>query len=124
MGRSSEAHLAGCLFLFRCFYSFSNSPRFLCEQVSHHPPVSAYHAHGGENLPGAAGKTGSPWEVQVRWWRWWYSPCQEQVPSKLPVYTSKKGEFELKTKFWGKSIELLMIGCESLKLHSFQEEFR
>ena len=32
--------------------------RYLCEQVSHHPPVSAYHAHGG-------GPSGKPWEVQV-----------------------------------------------------------
>jgi len=65
--------------------------RYLCEQVSHHPPVSAYHTAGGIGKP-------HPWEAQ--------------------------GEFEIKTKFWGKSIELIMDGCESLKLNSRGEEYR
>lgn len=55
--------------------------------MSHHPPVSAYHARGPS------------WEVQ--------------------------GEFEVKTKFWGKSIELLMMGCEALRLPGYEnEEYR
>ena len=35
-----------------------------------------------------------------------------------------QGEFEIKTKFWGKSIELLLMGCESLKMHAYDEEYR
>ena len=35
-----------------------------------------------------------------------------------------QGEFEVKTKFWGKSIELLMLGCEALRVPSFDEEYR
>jgi hypothetical protein len=35
-----------------------------------------------------------------------------------------QGEFEVKTKFWGKSIELLMDGCEALRLQEFDEEYR
>ena len=35
-----------------------------------------------------------------------------------------QGEFEIKTKFWGKSIELILLGCESLKLHGHDEEYR
>ncbi|KAG1653573.1 hypothetical protein FOA52_002459 [Chlamydomonas sp. UWO 241] len=69
------------------------SIKYMCEQVSHHPPVSAYHTIGGEG-----GDSPSPWEVQ--------------------------GEFEVKTKFWGKSIELIMEGCEALKLHKHNEEYR
>mmetsp|Transcript_36555 Transcript_36555/g.81376 ORF Transcript_36555/g.81376 Transcript_36555/m.81376 type:complete len:1235 (-) Transcript_36555:10-3714(-) len=62
------------------------SVRFLCEQVSHHPPVSAYVAEG---LKGG-------WEVV--------------------------GEYEVKTKFWGKSIEMLFGGCEGMRFKAYPDE--
>ena len=105
--------------------------RYLCEQVSHHPPVSAYHAHGG-------GPSGKPWEVQVGegvlLWRSLRvlirgeggSTSRWRQRNYFHTYTLcfVQGEFEIKTKFWGKSIELILLGCESLKLHGHDEEYR
>jgi hypothetical protein len=51
----------------------------MIEQVSHHPPISAYVAQGRGDL----------------------------------AYTAT-GELETKTKFWGKGIELLLLGHERL----------
>eukprot|EP00798_Chlamydomonas_sp_ICE-L_P026191 gene26191-11920_t len=56
--------------------------------VSHHPPVSVYHAEG---CSGA-------WKAF--------------------------GEYETKTKFWGKSIEAILHGCEGLNLTEHNEEYR
>ena len=53
--------------------------RLMIEQVSHHPPISAYVAQGQGDL----------------------------------AYTAT-GELETKTKFWGKSIELILVGHERL----------
>lgn len=62
--------------------------RYVCEQVSHHPPVLAYTA---DSFKGG-------WELQ--------------------------GELETKSKFWGKSAEVLLWGCEALKLKQWGEEYR
>lgn len=66
---------------------FSPRRRLLCEQVSHHPPVSAFH---GEGLDG--------------------------------TYTLS-GEIELRTKFWGKSIELTFHGHTRLTLNAHGETY-
>jgi len=62
--------------------------RYVCEQVSHHPPVLAY----------VADSTEFGWEMQ--------------------------GELETKSKFWGKSAEVVLWGCEGVRFKGHGEEYR
>jgi hypothetical protein len=64
--------------------------RFLTEQVSHHPPVSAIYADGLSELGGG--------------------------------YVLH-GEVELRTKFWGRSIQLLLAGHCQLTLPGSGDRF-
>lgn len=64
--------------------------RFLTEQVSHHPPVSAIYADGLSELGGG--------------------------------YVLH-GEVELRTKFWGRSIQLLLAGHCQLSLPGSGDRF-
>ncbi|GAX79051.1 hypothetical protein CEUSTIGMA_g6491.t1 [Chlamydomonas eustigma] len=89
--------------------SQDRSVKYLCEQVSHHPPVSAYHAQGGMSNIGTSAAAASASNVGGG--------------KRVPAW-EVQGEFEIKTKFWGKSIELILEGCESLKLHDHGEEYR
>lgn len=70
-----------------------NKYRFISEQVSHHPPISCYHAEGG------LGNNGG---------------------SSFQMYA----EFETKTKFWGRSLELMMAGHQWMTLQPWGDEYR